>query len=187
MAANALQNLVKEMEDHREDLVVVVAGYPEPMAEFLASNPGLTSRFPTTIEFEDYGDDELLAILDRIAAAADYELTEQARASVRDRLGATPRGPDFGNGRFARNLFEAAVGRHAWRLRDAHAPTRDDLRLLTAEDVSIADVCADVTGEVSGDVTGDVTEDVTEDVPMDAGDDAARDAAPGALSIEGRA
>ncbi|MDN5795913.1 MAG: AAA family ATPase [Intrasporangium sp.] len=133
-AQEAVGTLVKEMEDHREDLVLIVAGYPDPMAGFIASNPGLASRFTTTIEFDDYSDDELLAILVSIATAADYELTEDAERRVRQTFEATPRTPAFGNGRFARNLFEAAVARHAWRLKDVIAPTRDELRLLIADD-----------------------------------------------------
>ena len=133
-AEEAVNTLVKEMEDHREDLVVIVAGYPDPMVRFIAQNPGLASRFTTTIEFDDYSDDELLAILDAIAGGSDYEVTDEARERVRHILQATPRTPAFGNGRFSRNLFEHAVGRHAWRLKDATEPTRDELRLLTAED-----------------------------------------------------
>ncbi|GGM94988.1 hypothetical protein GCM10009721_21590 [Terrabacter tumescens] len=133
-AQEAVNTLVKEMEDHREDLVVIVAGYPDPMVGFIAQNPGLASRFTTTIEFDDYSDDELLAILDSIAGGSDYELTDDARTRVRHQLEATPRTPAFGNGRFSRNLFEHAVGRHAWRLKDATEPTRDELRLLTAGD-----------------------------------------------------
>ncbi|ADU47094.1 AAA family ATPase [Intrasporangium calvum] len=134
-AQEAVNTLVKEMEDHREDLVVIVAGYPEPMVRFIAQNPGLASRFTTTIEFDDYTDDELLAILDSIADRSEYELTDAARRRVRHTLEATARTPAFGNGRFVRNLFEHAVGRHAWRLQDAVEPTRDDLRLLTEDDV----------------------------------------------------
>ncbi|EWT03639.1 ATPase AAA [Intrasporangium oryzae NRRL B-24470] len=134
-AHEAVNTLVKEMEDHRQDLVVIVAGYPEPMVTFITQNPGLASRFTTTIEFDDYTDDELLAILDSIASGSDYELTDEAQRRVRMILEATPRTPAFGNGRFARNLFEHAVGRHAWRLRDAKEPTRDELRLLTADDM----------------------------------------------------
>lgn len=135
-AQEAVNTLVKEMEDHREDLVVIVAGYPEPMLHFIAQNPGLASRFTTTIEFDDYSDDELIAILDSIAGKGDYELTDDARRRVRQTLEATPRTPAFGNGRFVRNLFEHSVGRHAWRLQDAVEPSRDDLRLLTEEDVT---------------------------------------------------
>src|SRR4051812_4335049 len=135
-ASEAVNTLVKEMEDHREDLVVIVAGYPEPMVGFIAQNPGLASRFTTTIEFDDYTDDELLAILDSIAGGSDYELTDDARTRVRHQLEAAPRTPAFGNGRFSRNVFEQAVGRHAWRLKDATEPTRDELRLLTADDLT---------------------------------------------------
>ena len=81
-AQEAVNTLVKEMEDHREDLVVIVAGYPDPMVGFIAQNPGLASRFTTTIEFDDYSDDELLAILDSIADGSDYELTDDARHRV---------------------------------------------------------------------------------------------------------
>ncbi len=133
-AQEAVNTLVKEMEDRRESLVVIVAGYPDPMVGFIAQNPGLASRFTTTIEFDDYTDDELLAILDSIADGSDYEVTEEARTRVRHQLEATPRTPAFGNGRFSRNLFEHAVGRHAWRLKDATEPTRDELRLLSADD-----------------------------------------------------
>jgi Holliday junction resolvasome RuvABC ATP-dependent DNA helicase subunit len=133
-AEEAVNTLVKEMEDRREELVVIVAGYPDPMARFIAQNPGLASRFTTTIEFDDYSDEELLAILDSIAGGSDYELVPEARTRVGHILEATPRTSAFGNGRFARNLFEQAVGRHAWRLKDATQPTRDQLRLLTADD-----------------------------------------------------
>ena len=133
-AQEAVNTLVKEMEDRRERLVVIVAGYPDPMVAFIAQNPGLASRFTTTIEFDDYSDDELMRILDSIAEGSDYELTPEARDTVRAILQATVRSSAFGNGRFSRNLFEAAVARHAWRLRDAKEPTRDELRLLTADD-----------------------------------------------------
>ena len=130
----AIDTLVKEMEDHRQNLVVIVAGYPDPMVGFIAQNPGLASRFTTTIEFDDYTDDELVEILASIAAGSDYDLTPEAEKRVRMTLEATVRGPAFGNGRFSRNQFEHAVGRHAWRLKDAEKPTRDDLRLLLAHD-----------------------------------------------------
>ena len=133
-AQEAVNTLVKEMEDHRQNLVVIVAGYPDPMVAFIAQNPGLASRFTTTIEFDDYTDDELIEILRSIAAGSDYELTPGAEKRVRMTLEATVRGPAFGNGRFSRNQFEHAVGRHAWRLQSADKPSRDDLRLLLAHD-----------------------------------------------------
>jgi Cdc6-like AAA superfamily ATPase len=132
----AVDTLVKEMEDRRDDLVVIVAGYPEPMEVFIAANPGLASRFRTTIAFDDYSDDELSDILTGLAEGADYELVPAALAKFREILAGTPRDRSFGNGRFARNVLEAAIGRHAWRLRDVTAPTKDQLRQILAEDLT---------------------------------------------------
>jgi hypothetical protein len=104
------------------------------MAAFIAANPGLASRFRTTIEFEDYTDDELVEILTHLAAGADYELVPAAVERFREVLGRTARDSSFGNGRYARNALEAAIGHHAWRLRDTAAPTLEQLRLLLARD-----------------------------------------------------
>ena len=130
----SVDTLVKEMEDRRDDLVVIVAGYPAPMAAFIAANPGLASRFRTTIEFEDYTDDELVAILRHLADGADYELEPAAVERFREVLGRVPRDSSFGNGRYARNALEAAIGHHAWRLRETASPTLEQLRLLVARD-----------------------------------------------------
>jgi hypothetical protein len=132
----AVDTLVKEMEDRRDDLVVIVAGYPEPMQTFIAANPGLASRFRTTIGFDDYTDAELTEILTGLAGAADYELTPEALEHFQVILSSTPRDRSFGNGRFARNVLEAAIGRHAWRLRDVTAPTTDQLRQILAVDLT---------------------------------------------------
>jgi adenylate kinase family enzyme len=131
----AVDTLVKEMEDHRDDLVVVVAGYPAPMEVFLTSNPGLSSRFRTTITFGDYTDDELVEILVKLATDADYAPAPAFLDRFREILATTPRGEGFGNGRFARNVLEAAIGRHAWRLRDVAEPTLEQLRELLPEDL----------------------------------------------------
>ena len=131
----AVDTLVKEMEDRRDDLVLIVAGYPDPMAIFIAQNPGLASRFRTTIEFADYTDSELVEIFCRLAAAADYDVTDGCRRRFATMVAVAPRGPTFGNARFARNELEAAIGRHAWRLRDAGEPTVAQLRELLAEDL----------------------------------------------------
>jgi Holliday junction resolvasome RuvABC ATP-dependent DNA helicase subunit len=130
----SINTLVKEMEDNRDKLVVIVAGYTEPMVAFLAQNPGLSSRFRTTIEFDDYTDDELVEILRKLAGAADYDVSREAEMTFRGILAGTARSHAFGNGRFARNLLEEAIGRHAWRLQDVETPTRDELRELKAED-----------------------------------------------------
>jgi hypothetical protein len=131
----AIDTLVKEMEDHRDDLVVIVAGYPGPMAGFIATNPGLSSRFRTTIGFDDYTDDELTQIFARLAEGADYAPAEATLARFRELLPPAPRGEGFGNGRFARNILEAAIGHQAWRLRDVAEPTVDQLRELLPEDL----------------------------------------------------
>ena len=131
----SVDTLVKEMEDRRDDLVLIVAGYPDPMAMFIAQNPGLSSRFRTTIEFADYSDDELVEIFLGMAVAADYDITDDTRARFSMILASTPRGPMFGNGRFARNLLEAAIGRHAWRLRESTEPTVAELREIQPDDL----------------------------------------------------
>ena len=131
----AVDTLVKEMEDRRDDLVVIVAGYPAPMEAFVAANPGLSSRFRTMIEFDDYTDDELVKILTLLADGADYELTPEALAHFRGRLAVTARGSTFGNGRFSRNILEAAIGAHAWRLREVETPTTEQLRQLLPQDL----------------------------------------------------
>jgi hypothetical protein len=130
----SVDTLVKEMEDRRDDLVLIVAGYPDPMAIFIAQNPGLASRFRTTIEFADYSDEELVRILEVMAKAADYDLDDACVKRFVAILAMTPRGPIFGNGRFARNMLEAAIGRHAWRLRDVAEPSLEQLRKLIPED-----------------------------------------------------
>jgi Holliday junction resolvasome RuvABC ATP-dependent DNA helicase subunit len=131
----ATDTLVKEMEDHRSDLLVIVAGYPAPMEKFINSNPGLESRFRLTLMFDDYSDDELVEIFERIAIGADFTPTEDAVTALRGLLRATPRDEGFGNGRFVRNVFESAIVRQAWRLRDVTDPDVDQLRELRAEDV----------------------------------------------------
>jgi hypothetical protein len=131
----AIDTLVKEMEDKRDDLIVIVAGYPLPMEEFIAQNPGLDSRFRTTITFVDYTDDELASIFEVMARAAEYDVDESVVVRLREILATVTRGETFGNARYVRNLLEAAIGRHAWRLRDIEAPTVEQLRTIVAEDL----------------------------------------------------
>ena len=131
----AIDTLVKEMEDHRDELVVIVAGYPEPMHRFITSNPGLESRFRLTLTFDDYSDDQLVEIFCRVAAGADFTPTDAALGHLREILAATPRVEGFGNGRFVRSLFESAVVRQAWRLRDVEQPDVGQLRELLPEDL----------------------------------------------------
>ena len=132
----AVNTLVKDMEDHRADLVVIVAGYPGPMAEFIGANPGLESRFSTTIQFEDYTDPELRDIFALMAKGADFEPTPEALDRVAEITAAQPRHAGFGNARFVRNLLDDAIAHHAWRLKDIETPTIDELRLLLPEDLA---------------------------------------------------
>ncbi|HXH78664.1 AAA family ATPase [Nocardioides sp.] len=132
----AIDTLVKEMEDHRGDLVVIVAGYPLPMAVFIGQNPGLESRFRTEIDFPDYTDDELVEIFEVMASDAQYDASEGVLARLRDLLAKVERGPSFGNARYVRNVLEAAIGRHAWRLRETDAPTLQQLRELQPDDLA---------------------------------------------------
>lgn len=133
----AIDTLVKEMEDKRDDLVVIVAGYPLPMAIFISENPGLESRFRTTIDFPDYTDDELVEIFSLMARAADYDAGEDVLDRLREILAGQQRGPSFGNARFVRNLLEAAIGHHAWRLREVADPTLAQLRTLEPDDLVV--------------------------------------------------
>ena len=131
----AIDTIVKLVEDRRDDTVVIVAGYPAEMAEFVASNPGLVSRFPRTIEFPDYTDDELVAIFDRMAAAAEYETTPEVHERLRETLAGHPRGHGFGNARLIRNLFEQSVANHATRVVGIADPSNTDLVRLVREDI----------------------------------------------------
>jgi hypothetical protein len=131
----AIDTLVKAMEDHREELVLIVAGYTDKMTEFISSNPGLESRFRKTIFFADYSDDELIAIFQQICHDADFEPTGACTDRLKLLLKAVARDRNFGNARYIRNQFEAAVVRQAWRLRDNKTPTVDQLRELVPDDL----------------------------------------------------
>ncbi len=131
----AIDTLVKAMEDNRDSLVVIVAGYTDEMHDFLDSNPGLQSRFPTTITFADYSPEELLAILTRIASQNDYQVAEPDDPALVDWVRQASQKEGFGNAREMRNLFEAAVRQHAWRLRDTAEVSVEQMKTLTTADL----------------------------------------------------
>ncbi len=111
----AVDTLLKLMEDHRDEIVVVVAGYTEEMGRFLASNPGLTSRFSKFVTFEDYSTDELVTIVSRHAAASGYECADATVEALRAHVDAIPRDRSFGNARLARQLLETMMTSQARR------------------------------------------------------------------------
>ncbi len=131
----AIDTLVKFMEDHRERVVVIAAGYPTEMSAFIAANPGLSSRFPKTLHFPDYSDVELAVIFGLIAKKNHYELGDGVDEVVAERFADVERDRGFGNGRLARNLFEAAIAVQASRLVALDDPSDDDLVTLLVEDI----------------------------------------------------
>ncbi len=131
----AIDTLVKLIEDHRDAVVVVAAGYPDEMADFIDSNPGLRSRFPKTIAFPDYTDDELVAIFGGMAKKSAYVCADGVDTHLHAWFAAQPRDKGFGNARLARNLFEAVVARQATRVVGVKDPTNEQLMALTAEDI----------------------------------------------------
>ncbi|MFB7507788.1 AAA family ATPase, partial [Streptomyces broussonetiae] len=131
----AIDTLVKLMEDHRDAVVVIVAGYTAEMERFLSVNPGVASRFSRTITFGDYGPDELLRIVEQQAEEHEYRLAAGASEALLKYFTAIPKGPAFGNGRTARQTFEAMVERHAGRVAQLADPSTDDLTLLYAQDL----------------------------------------------------
>ena len=114
--AEAIETLLKRMEDYRHRLVVIVAGYPRLMHEFLDSNPGLRSRFAREITYPDYSTGELVAITERFAGQSEYRVTEPAQAELRRIFDRARRGEGFGNARYARTIFEQALNAQALRL-----------------------------------------------------------------------
>ncbi|MGI8794087.1 MAG: AAA family ATPase [Acidimicrobiales bacterium] len=131
----ATDTLVKLIEDHRDEIVVIAAGYPAEMHTFTESNPGLRSRFPKTIFFPDYTTGELVAIFDSLCRKTSYTLTSDAREALRDHLDGQARDKGFGNGRLVRNIFEAALAHQATRVVELPNPTNEQLMALEAADV----------------------------------------------------
>ncbi|MFJ9895530.1 right-handed parallel beta-helix repeat-containing protein [Streptomyces sp. NPDC091280] len=131
----AIDTLVKLMEDHRDAVVVIVAGYTAEMERFLSVNPGVASRFSRTITFSDYDAGELLRIVEQQAEEHEYRLADGTSEELTKYFTALPKGAAFGNGRTARQTFEAMVERHASRVAHVQEPSKDDLTLLYAEDL----------------------------------------------------
>jgi hypothetical protein len=131
----AVQTILLEMENNRGRVAVFLAGYPEKMARFIGSNPGLQSRFDRTITFPDYSNSELAEIYVYLASSQDLSMDEHARAVLDERIGSLKRSCDFGNGREARRWLEAAVGEQARLWLESGAQDESALRALSAEAV----------------------------------------------------
>ncbi|MEX0168246.1 right-handed parallel beta-helix repeat-containing protein [Streptomyces sp. LMG1-1-1.1] len=131
----AIDTLVKLMEDHRDAVVVIVAGYTAEMERFLTVNPGVASRFSRTITFGDYDPDELLRIVRQQADEHEYRLAEGTDEALVVYFTKLPKGPAFGNGRTARQTFESMVERHAGRVAALADASTDDLTLLYPDDL----------------------------------------------------
>ncbi|NJQ02986.1 right-handed parallel beta-helix repeat-containing protein [Streptomyces zingiberis] len=134
----AVDTLLKLMEDHRDEVVVIVAGYTEEMGRFLASNPGLASRFARSVEFDDYSTEELLTIMERNAEESGYTCPEDTREALRSHIDAIPRDRSFGNARLARQLLETMITHQARRLATVDLPSVEDLRTLLPQDLPTA-------------------------------------------------
>nr|WP_239062569.1 AAA family ATPase [Streptomyces sp. SID13031] len=136
----AVATLLKMMEDNRDECVVIVAGYHREMQRFMDSNPGLASRFPKLLSFAEYDTDQLVAIFELQARQKGMIYTDEVLAMVHRIIPAAPRGHNFGNGRFIRNVLEESISNQANRLalRDPDSLTERDLRELLPEDIKPA-------------------------------------------------
>jgi stage V sporulation protein K len=135
----AVAMLVKLMEDHRDNLAIIVAGYKEPMWEFIRSNPGLRSRFTRYIEFPNYSTDELARIFGTMAAQAKVRTDEAVTGRVRQVLAAAGNIEDFGNARYVRTLFEQAYANMAARAVADDRIDPGELDLMVAADIPDAE------------------------------------------------
>lgn len=135
----AVETILKYMEDHRDDIIVIIAGYSDLMQDFIDSNPGLQSRFNKYIDFADYTPEEMLDIFELNCKKGQYEANEAAKSALLDYFCRAALEPaDFGNARGVRNTFEKAISAQANRIAGMADVTKDDLICLTADDVRSA-------------------------------------------------
>jgi stage V sporulation protein K len=136
----AIDTMVKNMEENKDNLIIILAGYKQEMNWFIETNPGLRSRFPIHIEFPDYVLQELLSIAEIMLTKRQYELTEEARMELEEylRKSVYSTHEHSGNARLVRNLIERTIRQQALRLIDTINPTRQDLIMIDKDDI----ICA---------------------------------------------
>ncbi|MGL5512774.1 MAG: AAA family ATPase [Sporomusa sp.] len=134
----AIDCMVKSMEDHKEELILILAGYQQEMEIFLQTNPGLRSRFPIHIDFPDYNKQELLQIADQLCAKRQYQLNSQAKSALLGLISPPiiNSKDNFGNARTVRNIIEKAIRRQAVRLLRKNSTTREELMVIEPGDLT---------------------------------------------------
>jgi probable Rubsico expression protein CbbX len=181
----AIEILLQVMENQRDDLTVILAGYPERMTTFFESNPGFRSRIAHHIDFPDYGDTELLAIFDKLAADAQYRLSTSAREAVAEYIALRRAQPSFSNARSLRNAFDRARLRQAMRLvKHQGEITGEALMTLEAPDIRASRVFAVAPGisDAAAASPGDRRGATGNDSPLQSGSDHA----PSGTATNGR-
>ena len=135
----AINTIVQEMENNRDDVIVIFAGYPKKMERFLQTNPGLRSRIAYHVKFEDYNIDELCDIAKLLAKNKGFILSDGAILKIRTVMERAVQQSDFGNGRYVRNVIEKAINTQSSRLLrlDYDSVTAEDVRTITEEDIEI--------------------------------------------------
>ncbi|MBR4109089.1 MAG: AAA family ATPase [Oscillospiraceae bacterium] len=154
----AIDTILKEMEDHRDDLAVIVAGYSEPMEEFIRSNPGLKSRFNRFVHFDDFAPEELFEIFQSLCKKNAYTTDEKAAEIIKEHLAALSKsaGDDFANARTVRNFFETVIAKQATRISGEKDPSTELLSTITEADVTWC-TDADSKAESLEDVLSELT------------------------------
>jgi len=133
----AIDTLIKAMEDRRDDLVVIAAGYPKLMNDFLESNPGLRSRFTKFISFSDYNAEEMQQIFVRMIKKDGFNLAEDAKDVLMQLWNQAVTEDDFGNGRGVRNVYEDVLTNQSTRVIRIANPSKDDLLMICKEDIPV--------------------------------------------------